>query len=158
MKKKLLVVVMALASVAALTGCEKKENKGDETTTTTKAAASSLSCSMTEDDETIRVILTYDGNQISKTSMSSSEKYKTDKEAKKAYEELQKLQKTYNAYDGLSVNISYSNTLVNTTLSFTVAKLDEDAKGLYDEYFKDIKDKSLEDAKSAYTSAGFTCK
>ena len=154
MKKKLLVCVMAAAALFAVTGCT---NNNNPETTTTAQADKKLACNASLDGETLRITLTYDGDSIKKAVYSMSEKQKDEKAAKKEYENRGEDVKKFNAYKGLSVNSSYSGTLVSASFSFTVADMDDDAKGLYNEFLGEIKDKNLNDAKSALIDAGYSC-
>ena len=83
MKKKLLVLVMAFASVAALTGCEKKEDKKEEGTTTTVATPSKLTCVLTEDKDRTTLYYYFKEGSVYKTSYQSSTHQKDEKTAKK---------------------------------------------------------------------------
>ncbi|MCR4581886.1 MAG: hypothetical protein K5666_05225 [Bacilli bacterium] len=150
---------MALASVAALTGCEKKgDNNTDTTTTTTEAASKQLSCLLTADGTTIRVSASYEGGKITKATISGSKKFASEKEAKKEYEEGQKEQKEMLNYKGLNVSVSQSGTLASYSYSFTIDKMDDKATALYNELFEEIKDKSYDEAKETLTKATYTCK
>ena len=158
MSKKLLVCVMAIASVFVLSGCEKKGNNNGGETTTTAPAANTLSCSIAVDGDTTRLSMTYEGDSITKASYSESEKKASEAEAKKDYEKNQKEAAEYNKKKGVTCNVSYSGTLSSTSINFTVASLDDDAKALYNELFKDLNTKGYDDVKNTLTTLGYTCK
>lgn len=155
MKKNLLVCVMAAAAVFALTGC----NKGDTNTetTTTQPAQKKLACNYSVDGNSSRYTLTYDGETISKATLSTTLKQKDEKTAKSEYDKAVKEMPEINKNKGVSVSASYSGTLVTGTFTFTIADMDEKAKEYYEEYFKDVQGKSYDDAKKVLTEAGYKC-
>ena len=158
MKKKLLVLVMALASVAAVTGCEKKEDKKDEgTTTTTTATSKTLACSITEDDETLKFTFTFEGNTYNKAVVTSNTKYKSEKEAKKAYEKDSKDVTEMNNYKGVSAVAQQSGSSTYNTATFKLAELDDTSKAFYNQVFGELDGKSYDEIKSTLEAATYKC-
>lgn len=160
MKKKLLVCIMALATVFAVTGCNKKDNNNGGETTTTQAEAQEvkLACEATVDTDTYKINITYKEDKVVKASFTSVEKYGSESEAKKAYasdaEEIKDVVKN----KGVLGSSSQSGTLVTNNVNFTVADLDDKGREMYEEIFGTVKDKTLEDAKTQFTTNGYTCK
>ncbi len=158
MKKKLLVCVMALASVAAVTGCEKKENKNEDTTTTTTAAAvSKLSCVLTEGKDRTTLSYYYKDGAVYKTSYTETKSQKDDKTAKSKKEAFAEKMPELNKNKGLSTSTSNSGTLYTFSYNFTLADMDEKTKEIYNEYFSETDGKSYEEIKTILETATFKC-
>lgn len=154
--KKVLLSIMVLFALVLVTGCEKKNN--NDQTTTTQAEEKKLSCSLTADGDTHRINLTYVDDKVSKATYSDTEKKASEAAAKAEYEKNTKEITEYNKSKGLSANASYSGTLVTTSITFTIADMDDKAKSMYEEIFGEIKDKGLEDTKTQFSGVGYTCK
>ena len=158
MKRKLLVLVMALASVAALTGCEKKEDKKEEGTTTVKTETKTLACSVTDDEETLKFTFTFEGETYNKVVLSETTKYKSEKDAKAAYEDDKEEVKEMNNYKGISANAQQSGSSTYNTATFKLAELDDNSKTIYNQVFKEVDGKSYDTIKADLEKAGYTCK
>ena len=158
MKKNLLVCVMAAAAVFTLTGCGDKKEENKEEGTTTAKQEQKLQCSQTVEGDTLKFSFTFEDDKISKVTMTSTEKKKDEKTAKKEYEQNSKNVGEYNKNKGVTASASYSGTLVTNSVTFTVANLDDTSKVLYNELFEEIADKNMESIKSDLTGAGYTCK
>ena len=158
MKKKLLVLVMALASVVAVTGCEKKEEKKDEgtTTTTTQAAApTKLDCTLTEGKDSVRKTYYLTDGSITKISYRESREQKDEKTAKSKRDAFDA--KKENQYKGLTTGSSNSAKLYTFSYNFTLADMDDKAKEIYNKYFSETDGKSYEEVKNILTAASYKC-
>lgn len=159
MKKKVLLGMMLSTALFTMAGCndnknENKEEKKEEQKVETKR----LICSSTEDGETIRYTLTYEGNTYNKAAAMSTTKYKSESATKKAYDKLVDDIKKDNSLKGVSANAQYSGTSVTVSYTFTIADLEEDGKKLYEETgLKELDGKSYDDAKSLLETAQFKC-
>ena len=158
MKKKLLVLVMALASVVAVTGCEKKEEKKDEGTTTVAATVKKLECSKTEDGQTTKEVLEYSGDSITKATITTTMKFAKEKDAKEADKENKEDVEAFNKLKGVNATNQQSGTTATATATFKVAELDDDAKLYYSLLFSNGVSKAYDAAKAAYEADGYTCK
>ena len=158
--KKALLSIMVLALLLCLTGCGKKEenknNGGD--TTTTASAEKKLNCSFSADGDTIRFNFVYDGDKLTKATYTSSERYDTEAEAKKQYESDSKDIVEANKNAGFSGNAQQSSTLVTVTATFTIDKMDDKAKAMYEEVFGPVKDKNYDGTKEYFSGNGYDCK
>jgi uncharacterized lipoprotein YehR (DUF1307 family) len=157
MKKNLLVCVMAAAAVFTLTGCGNKDEKKEESTTTAKQEQK-LQCTLAADGNSSKYSFVFEDDKISKVTVTNTEKKKDEKTAKKGYEQNSKEVGEYNKNKGVTASASYSGTLVTTSLTYTVASLDETSKALYNETYGEIADKGMEAIKSDLTAVGYTCK
>ena len=157
--KKLLVCVMALAAGFVVTGCDKKENNNNGVETTTTAAQDvSLVCEVSNNDEKVKITVVFANDAIKKATFTNTEKFATEKEAKKEHEDNSAEFMEALKNKGMTGSISDSGTLVTRSVTFTVADLDDKAKVYYDEMFGEIKDKKYDDTKSYLETAGYTCK
>ena len=158
MKKNLLVCIMAAAAVFTLSGCGTKNEDKKEDTTTTAKQEQKLACSISEDGDTLKYSFTFEDNKISKVTLTNTEKKKDEKTAKKEYEAATKNIGEYNKLKGITSSASYSGTLVTTSITFTVANLDDDSRPTYTTLFGEISEKGMDAIKDELVQAGYTCK
>ena len=151
MKKKLLVLVMALASVVAVTGCEEKKDNNEEKKVEENKV---LNCTFDLPGEVIKLTFDYNGDKYTKLTMVDTTAYNNEKDAKKAVTSKKEI---IESYKGLEYTITNNNSNTIETYVFNVNEMDDKAKELYEQSFKEFTNKNFNELKDFLTNNKYKC-
>ena len=169
MKNRILMVLMLAVALVTLTvGCDKKEennNNNNNNNNQQQIEDKKLVCSKSEKEdkytEEFKFTYNYKGDAYDKVTVQSTTKYNSGKydestykkysdECKKALEDTKKA--------GFTCNTQASGSSIWVTYQFTIADLNDASKKLAkDTGIDEVSGKKLDEAKTIYEAAGFTC-
>ena len=151
MKRNVLIIIMIILSVTALTGCKKKEKEQVED-------YQQLSCTLNSTGESVKVNMIYEFGELKKATLTTTQKFTSEQEATEQFEAAKIDQAELIKYSGLDIHVSKSGESVTASYSFILIDLDDNAKTLFDKYFKDLKDKSHANVIKYLEGLNYTCK
>ena len=171
MKNRILVVFLfAVAVVSLAVGCQKKEennNNNNNNNQQQEVKEKVLTCSVTTKEDKYTQTNTYtlsfksESESFYKASVQGQMKYNSGKFDEATYKKLSEqckkdLEDTKKA--GFTCNAQSSGSSIWLTYQFTMADLNDASKKLAKESALDeVNGKKLDEVKSAYEGAGFSC-
>ena len=165
MKNRIFMLFLfAVALVTLTVGCEKKEENKNNNQQTVEEKK--LICSKTETEdkytEEYKFTYNYKGDEFDKVTVQSTTKYKSGTYDEKTYKKYadeckEALDKT--SKKGFTCNVQGSGSSIWVTYQFTMADLNDEGKKFAKEAgIDELNGKKIDEAKSTYEAAGFTCK
>lgn len=169
MKNRIFMLFMfAVALVTLTVGCEKKEetkNNDNNNNNQQVVEDKKIICTMTDNDkkssEESKFTYSYKGNTLEKITTEGTISYNSGKYDASAYENYSNkcksdLENTKKA--GFTCNVQASGSSIWTTYQYTVADLNDEGKVLVrSTMYNDIKDKTIDEAKTIIEKEGFKC-
>lgn len=139
--KKISSIALALIVVLSLTGC------GGKTVT----------CTKTEDNQTLELKATFNGKEVTKIVMESKIEVEADK-VDTSYAFLKMAEAMYEGKTGIKVSTTKGANSVSMKVEMEPSKLDEEVIGSMDLGETDFKNTSVEEYTKTMTEDGYTCK